>query len=133
MMQIQIKPGFSLVEALLAVAIMAIMLTPLFILQATKMQTTVRASRTYDRVTHAYTFLLQQGYKQSNGQGKQEKNVGRPVTTLTFERGNIPKKSVLSRFNDCVIERVLMTWRDGTQQKTDTLVRFVYKPKKGAA
>ena len=128
--QLHTKSGFTLIEAVLAVAVMALMLVPLFVLQSSKMQRSVSLSRMFDRLMQAQLFFVQASSK-APAQAHQftlEKKVTKPETVLRFERKNLPDESPLKKFEGLFLEQVTFEWNQGKSKKVDAIVQYRYKP-----
>lgn len=124
------RNGFTLIEAMIAVAIAAIILTPLFILQGVVLQNVDRVSRKLHRIFFAEDFL----YEARRSMVPEirvftlEKKIDDPATVLQYKFGPLDKKSALGAINNLHVERVTITWQDQRRQREEQLIRFVYKP-----
>jgi len=123
--------AFTLIEAMFAIAITAIVHTPLFILQGTILQQVSRASHKIERI-----FLAQQFMHEAKStmpfdtrEFTLEKKIDNPPTLLKYKIRPIPPQSSLTQINDLYIESVTISWKDETQPKQNKTVNFVYKPK----
>jgi len=123
--------AFTLIETMFAIAITAIVLTPLFILQGSILQQVSRASHKIERIFLAQQFMYEAKRAMPFDTRKftLEKKIDNPTTFLKYETKLIPPQSSLAQINDLYIEHVTISWKDGTQQKQNKIVNFVYKPK----
>jgi prepilin-type N-terminal cleavage/methylation domain-containing protein len=123
--------GFTLIEVLLAMAIIALVLTPIFSIQLAVMRGNSRASQALSRIFLAKQFLVENEFqlKPAEQEKKIEKKIEKPATTLIYALKRIPENSALKKFKDVLIESVLMQWVDRQGKKRqERLVTFVYQP-----
>lgn len=125
--------GFTLIEAMLAVAIVALVMTPLFILQNRVFLGVTHAGHTTARFIAARNFLIEtaeKNLKKDVPEFTLEKKIEDPLTFLKYEIKPVTKESAIGKkFNNVHKESVTFTWQDGTATKKDTLVSFMYRPK----
>ena len=123
--------AFTLIEAMFAIAITAIVLTPLFILQGTMLQQISRASHKIERIFLAQQFMYEakRATPLDTREFTLEKKIDSPTTFLKYEIKPVPPQSSLAQINDLYIEYVTISWKDETHQKQNKIVNFVYKPK----
>jgi len=131
MMHFKNHSAFTLIEAMFAIAITAIVLTPLFILQGTILQQTSRASHKIERIFLAQQFMYEakRTMPLDTREFTLEKKIDNPTTFLKYEIKPIPSQSSLAQINDLYIEYVTISWKDETQKKQSKIVNFIYKPK----
>jgi len=131
MMHFKNHSGFTLIETMFAIAITAIVLTPLFILQGTILQQVSRASHKIERIFLAQQFMdeAKRAMPLDTRKFTLEKKIDNPTTFLKYEIRPIPPQSSLAQINDLYIECVTISWKDEIQQKQSKIVNFVYKPK----
>jgi prepilin-type N-terminal cleavage/methylation domain-containing protein len=125
------RPGFTLIEVLLAMAIIGLILTPIFAIQLGVMRSNARASETLQRIFFGKQFLVDNEFqlKPEEQEKRIEKKLEKPPTTLIYELKKIPENSALKKFKDVLIESVIMQWIDRQGKKRqERLVTFVYKP-----
>lgn len=123
--------AFTLIEAMFAIAITAIVLTPLFILQGIVLQQISRASYKVERIFLAQQFMYEakRAMPLDTREFTLEKKIDNPPTFLKYEIRPISPQSSLAQINDLYIEYVTILWKDETQHKQNKIVNFVYKPK----
>ena len=123
--------SFNGFKKLFAIAITAIVLTPLFILQGTTLQQVLRASHKIERIFLAQQFMYEANHAMPFDirEFTLEKKIDNPTTFLKYEIRPISPQSSLAQINDLYIESVSISWKDGTQQKQNKIINFVYKPK----
>lgn len=120
--------GFTLIEALISLAVIAILLTPLFALYSNLFKSTTTTQNRADRMYAAYNFLLESQRAVITKTGlPTEKKIAHPPLTLHFQHVPVPSESPLSKLKNISLDKVLMEWQDGTHKRTDTLVACVYK------
>lgn len=123
------KSGFTLPEVLLSLAIIALILTPIFINQAVISRNVGRASRMLARIFVAKKILLESelALAPETQELKSEKKVDIPRTTFLYELKKISDTSALKNFKNVLIESI--SWSDTpVKGKQDRLVTLLYKP-----
>ncbi len=126
--------GFTLIEALMAITILALIITPLFILQGSILRNVTYFSQRLRRVFLAKNFLFEMRIEAEKQQAEQafalEKKIDEPLTQLAYKREKLSKKSALSSLEDLYVERVTATWEQQGQQLTQEIVSIVHKKPK---
>lgn len=120
--------GFTLVEVMIAVAIIGIVLTALASLEIALMRGTVKTSTRFDRLWHMLFFLNESRLKKVE-KDRLSKTVKDPEMTMTFERISMPKESSLADMTDLFIERVQSSYKIKQGTIKNTIMTFKYKPK----
>ena len=123
--------GFTLIEVLLAMAIIGLVLTPIFAIQLSVLRINSRASGILARIFAGKQFLVESEFqlKPDEQEKRIEKKLEKPPTTLLYELKRIPENSVLKKFKNVFIESVTMQWVDRQGKKRqERLTTFVYKP-----
>lgn len=121
--------GFTLIEAMLAITIAALVLTPVFILQGTVLQSIMRLSHRIERLFLAQQFLYEsRNIKPEAREFSLDKKIEEPQTILKYTMTSVPKKSQLANVPGLRIERVTVKWQDQGIERQDRLISFVYKP-----
>ena len=121
--------GFTLIEVLLALAIIGLVLTPIFLGQAFIVRSNGRASRYLASLFAAKKYLAETelGLSAEVSETASEKKIDNPRTVLRYELKKIPPTSSLKNFKNVLIERV--SWADmRTPKKQDSILTFLYKP-----
>lgn len=124
------KNGFTLIETLLALAIMAMMLLPIYLLQGSAVRNTYRYARQVERIMQAKLFLIDTAItniKESKNLSF-DKKIKDPATDLKFEQKKIGENSVLKKFNNLMMQQVNISWTENRVRKSDALVTFVFRP-----
>lgn len=125
-----VSKGFTLIETLLAVAIMGIILSPIFILHGAVLKRVGRASASFNVLLQGKHLMGEARQKQEPGaqEFSLDKKSDNPVATLRYElQKGLDKKSSLASFEGLHKELVTMTWNDQGQQRHERLVTFTYK------
>jgi prepilin-type N-terminal cleavage/methylation domain-containing protein len=130
------KPGFTLIEVMLAMTITALVITPIFLLYETIASRVSVSSRLSDYLVLCKNFLYQARQKQepaaqtfSLEKKEAEFNV---ELTYSLEKG-VNEKSSLASLQGLHAEKVTAAWTEQGKKKQEQLVGFVYKkpePKK---
>lgn len=90
-MSFKSKSGFTLIEVLLALSIVAMVLTPLLIMQGGALRSTGLRSRVYDRFSAAYSFLMSTVFVpdqiKNSSQNTQDPRKALRLTTRAIDSG----------------------------------------------
>lgn len=125
------KHGFTLIEVVLAVAIMAAILTPLFISQGTTLLSIGTFSDRYRRIIAAKSYLLGACKDQSEHKKTEARHLEEPPTTLTYTREKL-SGPLGKQFKDMYRQQVKIQWTEGTRTYSDVLVGLVFDPQEPA-
>lgn len=131
MMDFKNKPGFTLIEVLLALAIIGLVLSPIFVIQSAVLRSSSKAASLYTRLLNAKDFLIDQQFEHADSDqpATTERKVANPPTNLVFSSKKIPENSSLKKFKNIMIESVSMEWTDAQNKKRqEKLVTFAFKP-----
>lgn len=124
--------GFTLIEVLLALAIIGIVLTPIFLIQQVVLRRSSSDARFFSRIIYAKDFLVDQQFEnmqEAQEIGATEKKITNPPTTLIFSSKKIPENSALSKFKNVMLDSVTMQWTDERNKKRqEKLVTFSFRP-----
>jgi hypothetical protein len=125
------KSGFTLIEAMLAVVMIGMVLTPLFLLEGTVFQGVSRFAQIFRRYMFAKEYLYEMRRNQTDDTTSLtlEKNSkdARPATALRYTLGPVGTKSSLKDFKRLYKETVVASGMDKSAVSA-TLITFVYKP-----
>lgn len=113
--------GFTFIEVLLAIAIVGLVLSPLFILQTSVVQSISRLSLHLHRIYSAEKFLFESNMDDIQ---KKEEKIDDPDVFLVYEKKNYTS----TEFRDVYSERVMLTWYENNLKYTDTIVALLFKP-----
>ena len=122
--------GFTLVEVMLAMMIMALVLPPIFSIFGTVLQRVNKSSRRYDLTLLCKNFLYEARQKQEPD--AQEFSLEKKETafdgalTYSLEKG-VSQASSLKSLQGLHREVVTISWQENDQKKEDQLIAFVYK------
>ncbi len=116
------KNGFSLLETIVAMTIIAFMVSPLVIMQGTLLRRVVRDSRHEERIFLMRNFLYKARNETPPGATTFEKTEGELRYQLMPPQAN----SSLNAMKGIHIERVTATWRDSGKQTQDVLITTKY-------
>lgn len=123
--------GFTLVETLAALAIFALVATPIFLLESSLTQRVGHSSRQAEMVLEAKKFLYDARIAwQKSGQEpqKSEKKIEQKRLILRYIPQKIENTSSLKSIYGLYHERVLLEWSDAQGKKTDELVAYLVVP-----
>lgn len=122
--------GFSLMEVLAAIAIFAIIMSPLFILQGAVYTRLVRSAQRLHRVWFAQDFLQRthEKIKSDTTKFSADEEQSFPQTQLHYELSHVSSDSPFASLKDLYVESVSARWRTQEEEETSQLVTFVFKP-----
>lgn len=123
------KDGFTLTEVLLAVAVVGLTLTPIYLSQSTAMRQSAVYSRLLARVFAAKKVLLESEFALPEPLQPTQvaKKIDNPPTTFTYQLKKLPEQSSLKKFKNIWVESV--SWPDERNAKRQNrLVTFIFKP-----
>jgi len=130
MIRLNNKSGFTLIEVLLATALVGIALGPIYFLQNTMFNRVMRKAEEIERMFIAYDFFLGQPKKDPSAKiepKKVSKTVDHPKTQLTYEIKDVPKDSALYKdFEHLYIEKVSWAWSVLGTSYNDVFVRIIF-------
>jgi prepilin-type N-terminal cleavage/methylation domain-containing protein len=123
--------GFTLVETLAALAIFALVATPIFLLESSAVERVSKSSRRAEMVLEAKKFLYDARIAwQKNGQEPQatEKTVEQKRLKLRYVPKKVAANSSLKSIYGLYNERILIEWTDAQGKQTDELVSYIVVP-----
>ena len=121
--------GFTLIEVLLAMSLMAMVLTPIFISQNTIMFSVGIFRDRFERITQAKNYLARAHKNALEDKKTGPSTIEDPQTTLTYTQSKA-SGATAKQFKDIYRETVKIEWTEGTNKRQDMLVCFVFKPEK---
>jgi prepilin-type N-terminal cleavage/methylation domain-containing protein len=122
--------GFTLIETMIATAVLGILMTPLFMTESSIFLNVSTVSRLLARVLVAQNFFVDSRIAAGKKQEfVLEKKIDEPLMQLKYEVTAIDKKSKLSDFDNLMIERVTIEWNEGTKKQKEILISYIFKPK----
>ena|SRR5579871_6567745 len=123
--------GFTLIEALIAMVIIGIAITPIIGLQLLLLRMVNDSGQQIRRILQAQTFLV---HTQRTAIDKDTESVAtkveRPATQLKFSLAPLHPDAVLKSNKHIQQERVNMQWQDNGRPRSDNLMTFLYVRKK---
>lgn len=124
------KSGFTIVEVIIAMAITALSLTPIFVMHGMILERVSRGATTFEIILECKALLVEARQKQDPD--AQEFSLEKPVVELDATRRyeldkSVDQKSSLATVAGLHRESVIMHWTRDGQKKQERLVTFVYK------
>lgn len=124
------KGGFTLMETMLAMVIIGIVLTPVFILHGTIMQRMNKSSKRFYALLWGKTLLNEARQKQEPA--AQEFTLDKKLEEANAElkyvlHKSVDQKSSLMIHEGLHKELVTITWIDQGKQQSEQLISYVYK------
>lgn len=126
-----VHAAFTLLEVLIAIAIIGIVLTPLFVSQSTLFKHVITRSLQIDRLMQVKAFLAEarRAKPEHSEQFVFEKKVTKPATQLKYEFKALPAESPFSKIAQLYQEQVTASWQERGAQQTESFINFVYQQK----
>jgi prepilin-type N-terminal cleavage/methylation domain-containing protein len=123
--------GFSLLETIVALAVMGLVLAPLFLAESTMFQSIRTRSAHMERMIAAKTYAIEmrRAVPHDATTFNQEKKITRPATTLKYEWKAVGEQTVFKGLPNLFKEQVTFEWEDRRQKRSDVLVNYVYRSK----
>ena len=124
------KTGFTLIETVMALAITALVLTPIFIMHGAILQRVNRASIAFDMIIYSKALLVEARQKQDPD--AQSFTFDTIVSEFdasckyTLDKG-VDQKSLLASLPGLHRESVTIDWSEDGKKKQERLVTFIYK------
>jgi hypothetical protein len=122
--------GFTLMEVLLTMTMLAFIITPIMIQQGALLRNVPRFARYMQMLRAAQAFLyetqaqLQPGTATHEAERKLDDIYN---TTVRFRRTAIGAKSAVGSFTNLYQDQVLCSWKEDGQNKQDALVTYLYQ------
>jgi prepilin-type N-terminal cleavage/methylation domain-containing protein len=122
--------GFTLIEVLLAMALVGVVLTPIYSLQNSIFNQVLKMANAVDRMFVAYDFFLDvQNEADEKDQKKITRKIDDPSTELIYEIQDVSKDSVLQKdFNNLYIEKITWDWQDGNKKRSNQFINVLFEP-----
>ncbi len=115
--------GFTLIEVVIAIALVAFVTVALLNLQGGLLKNTYRARDALRRIMLLVTFLHDQHKLILEGKEPvKEKSIDEPVTRFKYAAKRPAQGSPLGKIEDLVIEQVTAEWTDRGQKRSEDLV-----------
>ena len=124
------RSGFSLMEVLLTMALVAVVGTPIMIQQSALMRGVDRASRLAMMIQVAQLFLYETEVSLQPGTVAHEvrkKLDDAYETELHFKRTAVAAQSAYGNFSNIVQDQVVCSWMESGQKRQETLIFFLYQ------
>ena len=123
------KRGFTLIEVLIALAILGATLTPLILNQSRFLSRTHMQSNILDRTFAGLHFMVDSfaKFEQNNKFRTAKKIIESPETTLKFSITQ-PKTALKKEFKNLFKQEVSLEWDGDGKKQQDNLVTFVFLP-----
>ena len=123
------KQGFSIMEAIIALVVLVLSLTPIMMLQLNDVRATSRYARLFERIQHATTFINTMLMQSAQEKKSEEKIINRPKTTMVLTQERVSKDSSLTVFPSLTYVRATLRWRDeDNKDRSELLVTYRYRP-----
>lgn len=125
------KKGFTLIEAMMAIAIAGLVMAPVFMLQDTAFSSVVRVAEQFQRLLFAKQFLYmaRQEQKDDTTNFSLERNENNPKTILRYSLGKAPQNSTLTKQKNLYFEKVVARGLQPNDPSV-TLITLRFKPQK---
>lgn len=124
-----LRPGFTLVEILVALVIFALLATPLIMTQSTILGGVARNAWHVQRMIAAQNFFVDgRQAAHTAPEFTLEKKIASPEAYLRYVRAPVAQGSLAVGYKGLLCEKVTVEWQEMGQKKSDTLVQFIFKP-----
>lgn len=121
--------GFTLIEVMITVAILGILLTPLFILHSSNLSTLAISSTAVQRIIAARNFVVDTYVSLSPDTRTTtiEKKITNPLTVFTYELKDKVHNKELAALKGLCQENITMRWHEYGRPRQESLIAFCYK------
>ena len=127
------RSGFTLIEVVIAVAIIGIATIPIYTIQSTLLSRVSRYTTQFIATLYAKAFLNESQLSlQAGKELEKEKRIPGPAMKLTFERGAVASGSSIKKFKNIVADRVIIEWQEGKNKRKEQMLTFTFKQKEQA-
>jgi prepilin-type N-terminal cleavage/methylation domain-containing protein len=121
--------GFSLIEAVISVAIIGISLTALFGLQSIVFRQVIGAYEQTNRIFPIKKIIVEQSILPSSEREAQEqKAIKEPRMKIQLERKKASEEGAFKQFNNIYVVSAIGTWSGIAGKHQETMLRLIYKP-----
>lgn len=125
------RSGFTLIETLFALALFALSMVPIIMLQSRMLLTVATYSERVHRSIAMKNFVYQARReflkKDDAQQFSLEKKIENPDTVLRYKVNPVSDKSVLKRVAALYSERVTAEWQENGRAQQETLTALFFK------
>ena len=119
--------GFTLIEVMLAIALIAMAMTPLLVMQSSAVRAVAKISTRLQRIFLAENFFIEARAEAGDEKNfSLDKKIESLDTQLVFERKSIDSKSSLAKIDNLVLDRIQASWQDNNKQQKEVLVSLRY-------
>lgn len=120
------RSGFSLLETIIAMTIIATMAVPLITMQGTVLRRMIRDARHEDRIFLMRNFLYEARQEAPPGATSFEKKIEKQNTELHYQLMPPKESSSLHDMKGIHIERITATWREMGKKVQEVMVTTQY-------
>lgn len=131
-MSLKNSQGFTVVEVLLTLAIIGMVLTPIYILQGGSTRAVAQAGRLYDRVVAGYSMLMETVFI-PEAKKDATKKISEPEAVLTLSTKTVSEQSSLKNIPALELHHIVIDWSDRRKKKQDRIVAFTFKQEEKSA
>jgi len=123
------KKGFTLVEVLIALAIVGMALTPLLLNQSSLALRVAENTRKIKQLLAAENFMVTSfiGFEKDPQKKKNVKKIEEPETQLSYNISK-PSDKIKKEFKDIYTTNVTIEWKQQEKTLKEKLVNFLFLP-----
>ncbi len=125
------KNGFSLIEAMIAIAIIGMILSPMFILETNVFNAVARIAEKFHRIllSKQFIFIASKEQPSEAKEFKLERKEEKPTSLMRYSFAAVDKKSSLAKLQGIYRQEVITSGGDATSPE-GRAIQFVYKPER---
>lgn len=125
------RKGFALMEVIIALAITALLLTTLMMLEGKVFHRVVSSAARIERFyAIANMFTLTRVHPLEKDQKSWTKTLEYPATTLKYEKKSIDSRSSLARFVGLTQEVATGSWYEWARERSTDIINYRFEPKR---
>jgi len=118
--------GFTLIEVMMALAIVGFVFSAVLALQLSLTRTTLKSSQRFDRLWNMSLFLRQASLRPPPLGHRRTKSLMNPPLRLSYERFKPKEASALHEIDNLVIEKVEGRWQGAVHGQFDSLATITW-------
>lgn len=125
------RNGFALMEVIIALAVTALLLTTLMMLEGKVFHRVVSSTARVERFySIANMFALTRMTPLEKDQKSWTKTLEDPATKLTYEKKPIDSRSALARFVGLTQEVATGSWQEWGRERSTDIINYRFEPKR---
>ncbi len=122
--------GFTLAEIMIALFIMATLLSSIIILQQNSVQMIRFFSEKFDYMLQLRSLIVEQDINHARGIEKEQLEKKTDISSIMLLTKPVEKNSTLSSFKNIIMQQARARWKEGVHTRSSALISLLYSPEK---